>query len=41
MSTLHKLPFHSLRNSNLPKKHPSTDRFCFLYDCFFGLQLGA
>jgi len=25
---------------NLPKKEPSTDRFCFLYDLFFGLQLG-
>jgi len=25
---------------NLPKKDPATDRFCFLYDCFFGLQLG-
>jgi len=25
---------------NLPKKDPSTDRFCSLYDCFFGLQLG-
>jgi len=25
---------------NLHKKDPSTDRFCFSYDCFFGLQLG-
>ena len=25
---------------NISKKDPSTDRFCFLYDCFFGLQLG-
>jgi len=25
---------------NLPKKDPSTNRFCFLYDCFSGLQLG-
>jgi len=26
--------------ANLPKKDPSADRFCFSYDCFFGLQLG-
>jgi len=25
---------------NLHKKDPSTDCFCFLYDCFFRVQLG-